>query len=200
MMRVTPLQISGKDYFVISHQNITERKQAEDEVRSLAKVDGLTNIPNRRTFDQFIQDEWKRCQRLKQKICLAMVDLDDFKLLNDTYGHQSGDECLIRVGAILKDFGNRPTDICARYGGEEFVLVWGNTSLAEAKRLSNRLLEQISTLNIPNINSSTAKHLTASIGLAEMIPGKNNEIDELISKADSMLFRAKKNGRNKVEN
>lgn len=123
MMRVTPFQVSAKKYYVISHQNITKRKLAEEDVRNLAKIDGLTDISNRRAFDEFFDEEWNRCSRLKKPISLAIVDIDHFKLLNDDYGHQSGDECLIRVGALLKELAKRPGDMCARYGGEEFVLV-----------------------------------------------------------------------------
>ena len=199
MMRVTPLRASRGDYFVISHQNITERKLAEEEIRNLARLDGLTDIPNRRTFDDFLHDEWRRCTRLRKPISLAIMDLDHFKLLNDTYGHQAGDACLVRVGALLKEYNNRPGDICARYGGEEFALVWGDTSLEQARRLSDRLLKEIVALNITNDHSPTAKHLTASIGLAEMVPDKGSQEHELIGKADNMLYRAKESGRNRVE-
>lgn len=199
MMRVTPLQIEQQNYYVISHQDITERKLMEDEVRSLARIDRLTDIPNRRTFDEFLHAEWRRCLRLRKPISLAIVDLDHFKLLNDTYGHQSGDECLTKVGALLKNFNNRPSDICARYGGEEFALIWGDTSLVQAKQLSSSLLEGINALNIANRNSPTKHHLTASIGLAEIVPSKHSSEDELIAIADGMLYRAKESGRNKVE-
>ncbi|WAJ72230.1 sensor domain-containing diguanylate cyclase [Catenovulum adriaticum] len=199
MMRISSFQILGDNYFVISHQNITERKLAEDEVKKQARLDGLTQISNRRTFDNFLHEEWRRCYRLKKTICLAILDLDNFKLLNDDYGHQYGDDCLIRVGELLKEFANRPGDICARYGGEEFVLVWGDTSLAQAKQLSDQLLHKITELNIQNINSPTEDYLTASIGLAEMVPNSKNGEIELIGKADSMLYKAKDSGRNKVE-
>lgn len=199
MMRVTPFKFSDNKFFVISHQNITERKLAEEEISNLARIDGLTNIPNRRTFDEFLQQEWKRCKRLKMPICLALVDLDHFKLLNDDYGHQSGDECLIRIGKILKEFAQRPGDICARYGGEEFALLWGDTTLDQARSLANKLLKNIIKLNIQNINSPTEKYLTASIGIAETVPEINGDEGELINKADSMLYKAKKSGRNRVE-
>lgn len=198
MMRVTSFQSAGKDYFVISHQNITERKLVEEKVKNLAKIDGLTKIPNRRTFDAFLHDEWRRCLRLKKPISLAIVDLDHFKLLNDTYGHQSGDECLIKVGEVLKEFVNRPTDICARYGGEEFALLWGNTSLEQAKGISNRVLKKIIDLKIENNKSPTQSYLTASIGLAEMIPSIGSEEKGIIRIADSMLYKAKENGRNRI--
>ncbi len=199
MMRVTPFQVGGMNYFVISHQNITERKIAEEEVKSLARIDGLTEIPNRRTFDEFLHEEWRRCCRLQKPICLAIVDLDHFKLLNDTYGHQSGDECLVKVGKLLKEFANRPADICARYGGEEFALVWGDTLLEQARDLANELLKKLVKLNIPNRKSPTASYVTASIGLAETIPSRESKKSEIVSQADSMLYRAKENGRNRVE-
>ncbi len=198
MMRATPLQVSGEDYIVISHQNITERKLAEEEVRNLAAVDGLTGIANRRTFDTFLNDEIKRCARLKKPICLALLDLDHFKLLNDTYGHQYGDNCLIEIAALLKQFSKRPADICTRYGGEEFALVWGDTSLAKAKVLANKLLADIAKLKIANINSPTRSHVTASIGLAEITPNKSDSADSLVAKADRLLYQAKASGRNKV--
>lgn len=198
MMRVTPLHVAGKDYFVISHQNITERKLAEEEVSNLARIDGLTNIPNRRAFDEFLHSEWQRCFRLKKPISLALLDLDHFKLLNDTYGHQSGDECLVRVGALLKQLCNRPGDICARYGGEEFALIWGDTSLGQAKQLASKLLNEIANLNIANSHSPVESYLTASIGLATIVPDNSSSESELISQADTMLYKAKGSGRNRV--
>ncbi|MDX2421802.1 MAG: sensor domain-containing diguanylate cyclase [Amphritea sp.] len=199
MMRVTALKMAGSAYFVISHQNITERKLAEEEVRKLARLDGLTDIPNRRTFDEFLHHEWRRCLRLNKLVCLAIVDLDYFKLLNDRYGHQVGDECLIKIGELLKEFACRPGDICARYGGEEFALIWSDTPLEQAERLSNELLVKIMALAIPNQESPIEDYLTASVGLAACVPKKGSSERELISLADSMLYRAKANGRNKVE-
>lgn len=199
MMRVTPFQSENNHYFVISHQNITERKLAEEQVRKLARIDGLTDIANRRTFDDFLHQEWKRCSRLNKPICLAIVDLDHFKLLNDTYGHQCGDECLIKIGELLKEFANRPSDICARYGGEEFALVWGDTSIAQAKKISDQLLKKIANLKIMNSESPTERYLTASIGLAEVVPARGSEESCLVSKADSELYKAKECGRNRVE-
>jgi len=199
MMRVTPFQSENSHYFVISHQNITERKLAEEQVSKLARIDGLTDIANRRTFDDFLHQEWKRCSRLNKPICLAIVDLDHFKLLNDTYGHQCGDECLVKIGELLKEFANRPSDICARYGGEEFALVWGDTSIAQAKKISDQLLKKIANLNIMNIESPTERYLTASIGLAEVVPARGSEESGLVSKADSELYKAKECGRNRVE-
>lgn len=198
MMRVTSFQISQKDYFVISHQNITERKLAEEEVRNLANTDGLTNIPNRRVFDEFLNEEWKRCLRLKKSISLILIDLDHFKLLNDNYGHQFGDECLVKIGWVLKRFDTRPSEICARYGGEEFALVLGDTTAEKAKLLSEKLLEDICALNIPHSRSPIENYLTVSIGLATMTPKIDSNESELIKKADEMLYKAKGNGKNQI--
>ena len=199
MMRVTPFISAGNNYFVISHQNITERKLAEELVANMARIDGLTDIPNRRTFDEFLNEEWRRCSRLQIPISLAIVDLDHFKLLNDDYGHQSGDECLIKIGKLLKKIASRPGDICGRYGGEEFAVVWGGASIEQAKSLANRLLKEIASLNIQNTNSPIENYLTASIGVAEVLPARESDESDLISKADTMLYRAKENGRNRVE-
>ncbi|WP_019528540.1 sensor domain-containing diguanylate cyclase [Dasania marina] len=198
MMRVTPFQVSQNKYFVISHQNITERKLAEEKVKALARVDGLTKIPNRRTFDEFLHKEWQRCYRLNKPISVAIVDLDYFKLINDRYGHQAGDECLIRVAEVLSELSNRPSDICARYGGEEFAVVWGDTSLQAASVLAEKILTKIVGLNIPNADSTIDKFLTASIGVAELIPSSETTEAEIIKKADQMLYRAKDSGRNRV--
>jgi len=198
MMRVTPFTIGGQNYFVISHQNITQRKLAEEEVINHSKMDGLTKIPNRRTFDEFFDEEWRRCLRLNMPISLAIVDLDHFKFLNDTYGHLSGDECLKKVGELLKEFSKRPSDICARYGGEEFALIWGNTSLDKAESLAKKLLKKISEFNIENKNSPVKPYVTASIGVSEMMPETGRNTNDLIDKADKNLYRAKKTGRNRV--
>jgi diguanylate cyclase (GGDEF)-like protein/PAS domain S-box-containing protein len=199
MMRITPFQVDEKKYFVISHQDVTERKLAENEVKNLASLDGLTDIPNRRAFDEFLSQEWKRCARSNKPISLAIIDIDYFKLLNDTYGHQSGDECLVKIGVLLKKFVNRPSDLCARYGGDEFVLAWGDTSLGQSLELVSELLQKIIELNIPNCKSPTSNYLTASIGLAELLPNKTNRESELISNADRMLYKAKESGRNKIK-
>ena len=198
MMRVTPFFLERTPFFVISHQNITERKLAEETVLAQSRIDGLTGIPNRRYFDEFLENEWKRCHRLGQPITLAIIDLDHFKLLNDTYGHQAGDKCLKSVGSVLTGFANRPGDFCARYGGEEFAIVYGDTKLEPAKILLDKLLHELRLLGIPNEKSPTLPTLTASIGLATMYPSNDNNIRELIKKSDELLYSAKEKGRNQL--
>lgn len=199
LMQVTQFQLSKSHFFVISHLNITQRVLAEEKLDSLARLDGLTMIPNRRAFDDFLQKEWRRCLRIGKPICLAIVDIDYFKLLNDAAGHQAGDECLIKISKLLETFANRPGDLCARYGGDEFVLVWGETSLDQAIKFADKLLKSVSELQIPNSGSPIESYVTVSIGLAENVSGKIAGQSELVSKADNKLYLAKDNGRNRVE-
>lgn len=199
MMRVTPFNLDSDKFFVISHHNITERILAEEQVKKLAKLDGLTKIPNRRTFDEFIHQEWRRCKRLNKSIGMLIIDIDFFKLLNDNYGHQMGDACLKKVAKLLKEFAKRPSDICARYGGEEFAIVWGDVSLKESLKIAQHLMQNISNLKIPNHLSPIGPYLTVSMGLSIITPTKNNDVNSLIFHADQMLYRAKENGRNRIE-
>ena len=198
MMRVTKFQLEEKTYFVLSHYNITERKLAEEKVFDLSHLDGLTNIANRRHFDNFLNDEWNRCLRLNMPITLVIIDIDYFKSLNDTYGHQAGDECLKKIATLIKNFAKRPSDICARYGGDEFVIVLGNTDLETSKVMVNKLLDDIRALKIPNINAPGTPLVTASIGLATMYPDKKTTAEDLIKAADTVLYTAKELGRNQV--
>jgi diguanylate cyclase (GGDEF)-like protein len=198
MMQTSPFVLENRTYCVISHRNITQRKIAEEQVRILSQTDGLTKLFNRRHFDEHLNLEWQRCSLLNAPISLAIIDLDHFKLLNDRYGHIEGDKCLQKIATLLRASTKRPGDICARYGGEEFVIVYGNTSLQQAQKLLEQLIIKIHNLAIPNENSPTAPFVTASIGLSTMIPHQNNSIVQLISNADTMLYSAKKGGRNRL--
>ncbi len=198
MMMVTPFQLGDRSYYVIVHHNITERKLTEEKILNLSRIDDLTCIPNRRFFDEFLNSEWSRCTRLHLPITLAMIDIDHFKLLNDTYGHQTGDECLRKIGTVLKNFVRRPGDICARYGGEEFAIILSNTAIEKAVYLMNKLLDEIRELEIPNEKSPVKPILTVSIGLATMYPDSQTHEEELIKAADELLYSAKENGRNQL--
>lgn len=198
MMRVTPFALEESAYFVISHQNITERKIAEERVLAISRLDGLTGIANRRCLDNFLQDEWQRCARLKIPISLAMIDLDHFKLLNDAYGHQFGDDCLRKVSRLLKKSARRPSDLCGRYGGEEFAMIFGNTGADAAAKIVTRLLAAVRGLEIPHKYSPTHSLVTVSIGLATMYPDTESTPEGLLKTADELLYKAKKNGRNQI--
>lgn len=198
MMAVTPLQQADVRYFAISHQNITQRKLAEDRVLDLSRIDGLTNIPNRRYFDDFLAGEWKRCQRLNLPLSVAIMDIDHFKLLNDHYGHPSGDACLVKIGETLNKIKKRPGDIFARYGGEEFAFVFGNATSKQALVPINKIVDNIRKLEIPNIMSPTNPNVTVSVGLATMFPDSVNDEKRLLKAADTNLYAAKHNGRDRV--
>ena len=122
MMKVSQFVLSDTQYLVVIHQDITQRKNAEEEVAKLARLDDLTGIPNRRNFEEALSLQWNRSIRMKTPISLAMIDIDHFKQVNDTYGHSIGDKYLTFLASIFSKVAKRPDDICARYGGDEFAL------------------------------------------------------------------------------
>ncbi|MDD3323680.1 MAG: sensor domain-containing diguanylate cyclase [Sulfurospirillaceae bacterium] len=198
IMSVTPFLFENNTYLVISHKNITQRKIAEEAVLNLSRIDGLTNIPNRRYFDNFLKEEWRRCLRLQLPITLAIIDIDYFKLINDTYGHQAGDECLKKIGLLVKKFTKRPSDLCARYGGEEFAIIFGNTDFKTSMKMLNRLLKDITDLQIPNEKSPIMPTLTVSIGVSTILPSAQISEKTLVASADKLLYIAKEKGRNQI--
>ena len=163
MMQVTPLEWQEKPYFVISHQNITERKLAEEKALSLSRTDGLTSLANRRYFDEFLEAEWRRCTRQNLPISLAIIDIDHFKLLNDHDGHQSGDDCLVTLAAVLNQFCQRPGDLLARYGGDEFMVIFGQTNLEQSQVIIRNMMEAVDALQIPNTKSPVKPTVSISV-------------------------------------
>lgn len=164
----------------------------------LTAIDGLTQIANRRSLDMNLSTEWQRALRKREPLGLVMIDVDHFKLFNDTYGHQAGDECLRQVAGALKDFARRPGDVAARYGGEEFVLVLTNATAQQARLVAERLRDRIVELAIPHQSSSHGS-VTASFGVASLIPNPQHSGPEtLLLAADQALYHAKESGRNRV--
>jgi diguanylate cyclase (GGDEF)-like protein len=198
MMRVTPLSWQSDTYYIIAHQNITNRKLAEQKVLELSRLDSLTNIPNRRTFDEALESHWSKAIRYGIPISLAIIDIDYFKLINDTYGHQKGDECLIKLASLLKNYNNNSNNIVARYGGEEFVVLLADCDNKDALSIVESIQNDIKELNIENKKSTVQKYMTASVGLATMIPTRSISSKELIAKADNFLYIAKINGRDQI--
>ncbi len=170
---------------------------ANKELQRLSTTDGLTGIANRRMFDELSVREWRRCERMQKPLSLVLVDVDYFKLFNDKYGHQAGDECLRKVAAHVAKGAPRATDLAARYGGEEFVLVLGETDADGAKWVANRLREQVELLNIPHY-ATPSRHVTVSCGVASVTPEIGLSHDVLLKSADRALYRAKAAGRNQV--
>jgi diguanylate cyclase (GGDEF)-like protein len=171
--------------------------EANTQLLKLSATDGLTGIANRRMYDELALREWRRCERMKKPYSLVMVDVDHFKLFNDKYGHQAGDECLKKVAEQVGRVAPRATDLAARYGGEEFVLVLGETDADGAKWIANRLRLQVSELNIPHY-ATESRHVTISCGVASVLPSEKLSLDVLLKSADHALYQAKKTGRNLV--
>lgn len=175
-----------------------ELNAANVKLQRLSATDGLTGISNRRMYDELAPREWRRCERVNKPVALVMIDVDFFKLFNDKYGHQAGDECLRRVAEQVGKAAPRATDLAARYGGEEFVLVLGETDADGAKWLANRLRQQVSELNIPHY-ATESRHVTISCGVASVVPSSQVSLEVLLKSADYALYQAKKSGRDRVE-
>jgi len=170
--------------------------ETKKKLEALSRTDGLTQIPNRRFFDTQLEAEWKRAVREKASLTLLMIDIDYFKLFNDTYGHAEGDKCLKAVAKALQDALNRSSDFVARYGGEEFAIVLPDTESAFAPAETCR--SNVEGLKIPHENSKTSSFVTVSIGVVTTVPETHSGLLAFIHKADRGLYEAKARGRNCV--
>lgn len=180
---------------------VKELDQEEEKKKILetyAYIDSVTEIANRRYFDQFLDKEWRYCQRNGKDLSIVLIDIDNFKLYNDKYGHQAGDECLKKVARVLDDNLNRSHDFIARYGGEEFICILPSTNIEDAKVICEKLRVEIENLEIPHENSKVSNILTISIGVSSIVPTEEIQIEDLIRKADNALYLSKKSGRNRV--
>jgi len=196
MMRVVPLHGHASSLFAISHINITQRKLAELRLESLSLIDPLTGLANRRHFDRFLSDEWSRAMRAAMPVSLVMLDLDHFKEYNDRLGHLAGDHCLRRCADILKRFARRSSDLAARYGGEEFALILGNTDRRGASMEAESIRDAIS---VQCQGEGGDAPITASLGVATIVPIMGSSESSLIERSDRALYHAKHAGRNRVE-
>jgi diguanylate cyclase (GGDEF)-like protein/PAS domain S-box-containing protein len=185
--------------------DITERKRMEDALKTanlklnrLATMDPLTQIANRRKFDETYHLEWLRARRNQTSLAVILCDIDFFKQYNDHYGHQQGDVCLRAVAAVMEETVHRPGDLVARYGGEEFIILLAETDLRNGRLICEKLALAIRTLSL-NHEDSPLKQITASFGLASIIPSPEITPDQLVRMADEALYRAKAKGRNRTE-
>ena len=162
------------------------------ELERFSHVDGLTGISNRRYFDNFSTMQWKQAIRERTPYSILMIDVDNFKSYNDTYGHVAGDAVLIRVATALKRTCMRPTDLVARFGGEEFIASL-ETDLPGAAVVAEKLRAAVAAAAIPHLGAT----LTVSIGGATASPRENDSVADLIEAADAALYDAKRAGKNR---
>ena len=200
---------SGKklkdNLIILLYSDITERKIAEmaleranQALDRLAHIDGLTHVANRRRFDKVLETEWLRMYREKKPLSLILADVDYFKQYNDMYGHQAGDDCLVRIAAKLTSVIHRPGDLVARYGGEEFVIVLPDTDEVGCLKIAKAMNAIVEEMKIEHADSSVGVYVTISLGVSTIIPEKTDNWSDLIGLADRALYRAKDEGRNRV--
>ncbi len=171
---------------------------ANKKLQELATTDGLTGIANRRQFDRVLILEWRRLAREVLPLSLIMFDIDFFKPYNDFYGHLRGDDCLRQVAEAIARSAKRAGDLTARYGGEEFAVVLPNTSAEGAKVVARKICDCIASLKLPHARSSIGSYVTLSCGIATAIPSSQLSPDTLIRSADSALYQAKNEGKNRI--
>jgi GGDEF domain-containing protein len=190
---------------------------SNSQLQELAKLDGLTGLINRRTFNARLAAEWSAAQKLQESLALILLDVDHFKRFNDRYGHSKGDSCLRKIAEVLKlnartgltagagaamppsfrRMASRNSDVAARYGGEEFALLLPGASLELATKVAERLRLSVENLGLPHEDSPTG-HVTISLGVAASVPADADGAQELIDAADEALYAAKRRGRNAV--
>lgn len=182
---------------VRNHLNAARHQR---QLKCFSYQDSLTNIPNRRQFDEVLIKEYKRAVRERKPISLLVIDIDEFKLYNDHYGHIVGDECLRKVGRALSECQHRATDFVGRYGGEEFVAVLPDTDEHGARHMAQSMLDAVRSLNIEQAPNAQRQNVTVSIGAASCIASLSRTPTELLEYADQLLYEAKRGGRNQLRN
>ncbi|MBP0041836.1 MAG: diguanylate cyclase [Roseofilum sp. SBFL] len=194
------------DGLTVTFRDITKRKQIELalekanlELTNQANLDGLTQIANRRYFDQYLAEQWQQLKLEQRPLALILADVDYFKLYNDNYGHQGGDRCLIKVAQTLSHHLPTAESLAARYGGEEFGIILPQTSLEQAVQVGESLRQAIHTLRLDHAHSQVCSWVTLSLGVSAVVPGDIQSPEGLIAQADRALYQAKQKGRNRLE-
>jgi diguanylate cyclase (GGDEF)-like protein len=166
------------------------------ELTYLSAIDDLTQVVNRRKFNEFLTHEWQRMLELGKPLSLILCDVDYFKSYNDTYGHLAGDQCLKQLAHTIREVTRTNLDLVARYGGEEFAIVLPDTNSTRAEGISKAILKRIRSLKIPHILSKPTGFVTVSLGVITMIPNSSSSLERLLQLSDKLLYKAKGKGRN----
>lgn len=175
-----------------------ELQNLNRELEHLSLYDQLTGLANRRYFDNTLERQFAWAKRNKSPLSLIICDVDFFKIYNDSYGHQQGDDCLAKVGKVLAEQAKRPTDLACRYGGEEFTVILPETNMQGAKVVAENVRLAVFDQAIPHIGSKLADRVSLSLGVATY-HGQFQKAPELTKAADDALYKAKEHGRNRVE-
>ncbi len=183
----------------IVESKTSDLRRVNETLQRLSTLDSLTGLANRRVFDQSLEQECARMRRSGTPLSLIIFDVDHFKALNDSEGHQRGDEYLALIGKVLTGMARRQIDVAARYGGEEFALILPATEVAGAVDIAESARMAIAALRLPNPTSTVEAFLTVSAGIANALPDLRSSPEELLAAADRALYRAKRAGRNRVE-
>ncbi|MFZ0337998.1 MAG: diguanylate cyclase [Terracidiphilus sp.] len=197
-LREMVLRSRERELTSIVEERTIELQMANEELKRLSSTDGLTGLANRRAFDEFLSREWARLRRSRDPLSVLLLDVDHFKILNDTEGHQQGDRCLVEIGKAMRGLAKRETDLVARYGGEEFAFVLPATSAADAIKFAENVRLAVLNLQLIHPQSPVLPFLTVSIGVGTERKGGAGSVEEFLAAVDRALYSAKRNGRNRT--
>jgi len=196
------LQITAMERIYMTREKLKQAQEslleANKTLLHMSMFDQLTGLANRRNFDETLEREFKLAKREKNPLSIVMCDIDFFKIYNDSYGHQKGDECLETVSKVLAEVCSRPTDLACRYGGEEFIFILPNTDLNGSTIFAEKVRAGVEALKIDHAGSKVNDYVTLSLGVATY-QGQFKTDSDITKAADDALYRAKESGRNKVE-
>ncbi|QHE51970.1 diguanylate cyclase domain-containing protein [Pontibacillus sp. HMF3514] len=173
-------------------------QKANQKLEEMSFKDSLTNIPNRRLFEKYMDQSWTEALKQKNSITFMMVDIDFFKPFNDTYGHLHGDDCLAEIATTLQTEVEKNDGFIARYGGEEFAIIYENLNISEAEEKAEALRNSVKNKKIPHRASEISDYVTISIGMIHRIPDETESITAFVQRADQALYEAKENGKDQV--
>lgn len=193
-MHVYPLQFVSQPFYLIQHQDITDTIKYIDHLEALSVTDALTGLGNRRCFDDSLNAEWRRDTRSGNPLSLIFIDIDEFKLYNDQFGHIAGDNVLKSVALVLGKYARRPGDCAARYGGEEFAILLGNTGPDSAIKIARSVLQEVRNLAIKHAPAANRELVTTSLGVTTTYPLQGLSEQTITDSADRKMYQAKRKG------